>query len=74
MPIDMTALAREGARVRLEQIKAEEEELRRVFPKLTNGDAERAAGWNDAKRQAVSERMKAYWAQRRAAAEVKKRN
>jgi hypothetical protein len=60
--------------VRLDQIKNEEDELRRVFPKLTNGDAERAAGWNDAKRKAVSERMRAYWAQKRAEAEAKKKS
>jgi hypothetical protein len=68
MLIDMDELAQEGARVRLEQIKAEADAIRAAFPNLsTNG-----GGMSAAQRQAVSQRMKEYWAKRRAEKAKKK--
>jgi hypothetical protein len=86
MQIDMSALARDGARVRLQQIKAEMMEICDLFPGINgitakavagifdtplqlqraNGTQKQARGWTDAKRKAASERMRAYWAKRRA--------
>jgi hypothetical protein len=59
--------SREGARIRLQ-------ELLRVFPDLLDdarpqqrrANGGHARGMSDAQRKAVSERMRAYWANRRA--------
>jgi hypothetical protein len=83
MLIDMNALAMLGARARLEQLQAEAEEIRRVFPDLRttasrNGRASAAAETSDgarpgrkpmsaAEKRAVSARMTKYWAGRRQA-------
>jgi hypothetical protein len=71
-------LARLGAMARLQQLKDEEAAIRAEFPELFGG--RRAAApehtgprrrrrpkMSDANRQAVSERMKKYWAERRRA-------
>ena len=72
-------LARLGAMARLQQLKDEEAAIRAEFPELFGG--RRAAAGNAgaqtrrrrrtkmsaANRQAVSERMKKYWAERRKA-------
>ena len=72
-------LARLGAQARLEELRKEEDAIRRTFPDLFGGRGRgrRAAGaqgaapsgrrsrMSAAARRAVSERMKKYWAERR---------
>jgi hypothetical protein len=68
MPIDIRALAREGARLRLRQIAEEQHAITRIFPQLTNGTTARTTrGMSPAQRKAVGDRMRAYWAKQRAA-------
>jgi hypothetical protein len=65
MAIDVRALAREGAKIRLaELLAAFPDLLQEVEPRKANGAA--GQGMSDAQRKAVGERMRAYWAQRRA--------
>jgi hypothetical protein len=67
MTIDVRALAQEGARLRLRQIAEEEHAICQIFPQLTNGTSARTTrGMSSAQRKAVGERMRAYWAKRRA--------
>jgi hypothetical protein len=67
MAIDMRALAREGARLRLAKIAEEQHAITRLFPQLTNGTSARTTrGLSAAQRKAVGERMRKYWAKRRA--------
>ena len=78
MPFDLTALARAGAQARLAALQQEMDDLRRAFPDL-DGVRRRGRPWkaerllprtrkgmSAAVRRAVSKRMKAYWAKRRA--------
>lgn len=82
MLIDMNALAMMGARARLEQLQAEAEEIRRMFPDLRsttattgtlrapaagNGGRPRRKPMSAAEKRAVSARMTKYWASRRQA-------
>ena len=72
-------LARLGAMARLQQLKEEEAAIRAVFPELLGGRRaaadsgggqrrrRRRTKMSVANRQAVSERMKKYWAERRKA-------
>jgi hypothetical protein len=62
MSIDLQALAQEGAKIRLQQIAEEAEAIRQAFPDLIHN----GSGMSAAQREAVSERMRAYWAKRRA--------
>jgi hypothetical protein len=72
MAIDVRALAREGARIRLaELLAAFPDLLNDVEPRKANGAA--GHGMSDAQRKAVSERMKAYWANQRAEKAKKKK-
>jgi hypothetical protein len=73
-------LARSGAAARVRELQTELETIFRTFPDLRRGTApgrgatapakarEAAQGkaWSAAQRKAVSERMKKYWAARRA--------
>jgi transcriptional regulator of acetoin/glycerol metabolism len=81
MAIDLTdeqlkVLARHGARLRLAELEAEIRAIRRAFPsirareKASVSDAPKRRRWNmsAAARKAASERMKKYWAARRASA------
>jgi hypothetical protein len=71
MAIDVRALAREGAKIRLaELLAAFPDLLQEVEPRKANGAA--GQGMSDAQRKAVGERMRAYWAQRRAEKAKKK--
>jgi hypothetical protein len=73
MAIDVRALAQEGAKIRLRQIAEEAHAIRQIFPQLTNGTSARTTrGMSPAQRKAVGERMRAYWAKRRAE-QVKKK-
>ena len=74
---DMQHLARLGAKARLEELRQEEAAIRRAFPDLLSRGGRPAAAarkvartrrrrpMSAAARQAVSERMKKYWANRR---------
>jgi hypothetical protein len=81
MPIDMHALARHGASLRLAELQQEMAAITAAFPQ-ENGVRKRGRpakatgkpsrkGWSDAARAAVGERMKAYWAKRKPGAEQK---
>lgn len=74
-------LARTGAADRVKQLQAELEAIYRTFPELRSGKAAAARtaregtapargarkAWSPAKRKAAAERMKKYWADRKAA-------
>ena len=80
---DIKQLARLGAKARLEELRAEDASIRKVFPGLfTGGPAAQAdpgaaarrrrrrrrrRSMSAAARKAVSERMTEYWAERRKA-------
>jgi len=86
--LDMRALARAGARARLDALRAEQEALLTAFPDLRGGSSRASAagaptgqragrgrgagatrkrrGMSAEQRRAVGERMRAYWAARRA--------
>jgi hypothetical protein len=76
---DLREYARDGARVRAEELKAELAKIYRVFPDLRDGTggrrkatgparrARRRKAMTAAERKAVSLRMKKYWASRRKA-------
>lgn len=78
---DLRRLARLGAKARLEELRNEEAAIRRAFPELFGGLSGRQAtgsrvgqsskrrrnAMSAAARQAVSKRMKRYWADRRKA-------
>ena len=76
---DLREYARDGARARAEELKAELAKIYRVFPDLRGGAAERRKAARPARRarrrkamtaaerKAVSLRMKKYWASRRKA-------
>lgn len=74
MKIDIRALAREGARARIEELLAELSAIKRSFPDLANAPASHARSlaprarrtMTSAEREAIGIRMKAYWAARRA--------
>lgn len=79
MAINLTALAREGAKARIRDILAELAAILRVFPDAASAKTRSLLGaaavtprtrgpMPPAEREAVSVRMKAYWASRRAAA------
>lgn len=74
--MDLRGWARMGAQRRLADIQSEMQSIIRTFPELTIGRQAREAvpkairrrgsvKWSAAKRKAVSERMKKYWAARR---------
>jgi hypothetical protein len=73
-------LARSGAQARIDELNREIQEIMRAFPDLRARRAGRKGGtasaapkrsssaaWTAQKRKAVSDRMKKYWAARRAA-------
>lgn len=67
MPVDFTALARAGARIRLAEVLAELAEIERAFPGLRvarQRDVTRRPrrAMTAEEREAVAVRMKAYWA------------
>ena len=75
---ELQRLARLGAKSRLEELRREESAIRRAFPDLFGGQTAKARGaarpakrrrrkssMSAAARQAVSDRMKKYWAGRR---------
>ena len=74
---ELRRLARLGAKSRLEELQREEAAIRRAFPDLFGGRGRqspgaargpagrRRKGMSAAARNAVSERMKKYWAARR---------
>lgn len=84
MPIDLKDLARRGAEARLRELDAERADILSAFPDLrpvSTGRRSRTVANPDqpkperkrramtaAQRKAVGERMKKYWAERRAAA------
>jgi hypothetical protein len=76
---DLKAYARRGAEARIAELAAELNEIYKAFPNLRRGSARRTASsagagkgrrrrkpMSAAQKAAVSKRMKAYWAQRRA--------
>jgi len=72
---DLKAYARQGAAVRVEELNAELAAIYRVFPDLSRGAETGAAKvgrrrrrkpMSAAQKAAVSRRMKAYWAKRKA--------
>ena len=73
---ELLRLARAGASARVQALQAELEGIYRTFPELRRGTSGKASaarpgergkrGWTAANRKAVSERMKKYWAARRA--------
>lgn len=71
---EMTRLAKIGAQSRLEALRAEESNILRAFPELGRGTSARKVRvvrsvrreMSPAQKRAVSKRMKAYWAERRA--------
>ena len=72
-------LARLGAEKRLEALRAEIRAIEALVTRAQPGSSERATGrqrrrpkWSAAKRKAAAERMKAYWANRRAKSAKKK--
>jgi hypothetical protein len=83
-PIEWRRLAVVGARARLQELKGEMASLVRAFPEIARagGDAGRTSvrrgkpgrktPMTAAERREVSERMKKYWAGRRAAKGAKK--
>ena len=74
---DLRQYARDGARVRAEELKAELAKIYRVFPDLRGGTGRgrkaaaparrtrRRKAMTAAQKKAVSVRMKKYWASRR---------
>jgi hypothetical protein len=77
---ELVRLAEAGARVRLQELQAEIDSIRRSFPGLRSGggasarlgaaamnESRRLRGWTAAQKREVSERMKRYWAAKRAA-------
>ena len=79
---DLLRLAQSGAAARVKELQQELESIFRSFPGLRRGSASHAAGtsagssrskaWSPAKRKAVSDRMRKYWAARKAATARKK--
>lgn len=75
MPIDLKALAREGARQRANELLQEIAEIQRAFPGVATSRAKaepatrKRRPMTPAERKAVAVRMKAYWAARRRATE-----
>jgi hypothetical protein len=80
-PNQLSQLAKLGARVRLAEIKRERAALNAILNGSASGAGsmqtasrepvrrrQRRATWSAAQRRAVSERMKRYWAKRRATA------
>jgi hypothetical protein len=81
---DLLRLARAGASARVKELEAELQSIYRAFPDLKSGGRTRTAAngatktagapttrkrtWSAADKKAVSERMKKYWAARKAAA------
>lgn len=81
--LDLKDLARRGAIARLAELQAEQAAILKAFPELRRGvrasyaedgvtmaagrKRRRRPGMSAAQRKAVSVRMKAYWAKRRAA-------
>jgi hypothetical protein len=76
---ELLALARTGASARLSELQREMTEIYAAFPDLRRGrrrqparlarrarTARRRRGWTAAQRKAVSERMRKYWAHRKA--------
>jgi hypothetical protein len=68
----MSRLAKRGASVRLDELVAEAAEIHRAFPELrtmsSRGGTQpkrRRRTFTDAEKEAISKRMKAYWAKRR---------
>jgi hypothetical protein len=71
-------LARAGAAARLAELQAEIDDIRRSFPDLrsarstrsrgnrASGRTRRTRGWTAAQRKAAAERMRKYWASRKA--------
>jgi hypothetical protein len=77
--IDLKAYARRGAEARIAELTAEVNDIYKAFPDLRRGTARPTAStagaggrrprrkpMSAAQKAAVSKRMKAYWAQRRA--------
>ena len=72
---ELTRLAEAGARVRLQELQAEIDAIRRTFPGVRAGKSSVARlaltgprklrGWTSAQKKEVSERMKRYWAAKR---------
>ncbi|HUR33113.1 MAG TPA: hypothetical protein VM032_04910 [Vicinamibacterales bacterium] len=80
---ELIRLAKAGAGARVRELRAELDSIYATFPELRTGDAGRAVKtpgaskdaaravvkrpWSAAEKKAVSERMKKYWAARKAA-------
>lgn len=73
---ELLKLARAGAVARVAELRAEIESIYRAFPEARNAGSEPARerssrrpgsrGWSPAQRKAAAERMKKYWAGRKA--------
>ena len=75
---DLLKLARTGAERRLSELQSEIASLIRLFPDLRgsrsggrgraakSGSSRRRRGWNAAQRKAAADRMRKYWAARKA--------
>jgi len=74
---ELLKLARAGAAARIAELRAEIEAISRAFPEVRKGGGRAAAsapgkrkpglrGWTPAQRKAAAERMRKYWAARKA--------
>jgi len=70
---ELLKLARAGASARIAELQAEIDAIRRQFPEAKKGGATATSrrkpgvrGWSPSQRKAAAERMKKYWAARKA--------